>query len=56
MESNITWSLVELQKKIDQIEDKDSNYINNPKWKKYRKQQDLLYKKIRKSNEQERER
>ena len=55
MESNITWSLVELQRKINEIEDKDSDYVNNPKWKKYRKQQDLLYQKIRNFNEQERD-
>lgn len=51
MESNEIWSLLELQKKINKIEDKDSDYVNNSKWQKYRKQQDMLYKKIQKQNE-----
>ena len=35
--------LIELQKKIDKIEDEDSNYTKNEKWIKLRQQQDLLY-------------
>ena len=45
--------LVELQKKIDKIEDEDENYQENKKWIKYRGQQDAIYKKIRKDNEME---
>ena len=55
MESNEIWSLRELKKKIDKIEDKDSDYIHNKKWQKYRKQQDILYERIRKFNERERD-
>lgn len=35
--------LRELQKKIDKIEDEDSNYTKNEKWIKLRQQQDTLY-------------
>jgi hypothetical protein len=35
--------LRELQRKIDRIEDEDSNYTQNDKWKKLRQQQDALY-------------
>lgn len=35
--------LNELQKKIDKIEDEDSNFTHNEKWKKFRQQQDALY-------------
>lgn len=35
--------LIELQKKINKIEDEDSNYTKNEKWIKLRQQQDLLY-------------
>lgn len=49
-------TLVELQKKIDKIEDEDENYRQNKKWIKYREQQDLLYKIIKKQNEVEDER
>lgn len=35
--------LIELQKKIDKIEDEDSNYTKNEKWIKLRQQQDMLY-------------
>ena len=35
--------LRELQRKIDKIEDADSDYTKNEKWKKLRQQQDLLY-------------
>lgn len=45
--------LVELQKKIDKIEDKDENYQENKKWIKYRNQQNAIYEKIRKENEAE---
>ena len=47
------WALVELQKKIDKIEDEDENYQENKKWIKYRGQQDAIYKQIRKDNEME---
>lgn len=47
------WVLVELQKKIDKIEDEDINYRQNKKWIKYRKQQDMIYDQIRKDNEME---
>lgn len=47
------WILVELQKKIDKIEDEDENYQENKKWIKYRKQQDAIYNQIRKNNEME---
>ena len=46
--------LVELQKKIDKIEDEDINYQENKRWIKYRKQQEVIYDKIRKDNENER--
>ena len=35
--------LIELQKKIDKIEDEDSDYTKNEKWIKLRQQQDLFY-------------
>jgi hypothetical protein len=35
--------LMELQRKIDKIEDQDSNFTQNEKWKKLRQQQDTLY-------------
>lgn len=35
--------LKELQRKIDRIEDVDSDYIHNEKWIKLRQQQDTLY-------------
>ena len=35
--------LMELQKKINKIEDEDSDFRNNEKWKKLRQQQDALY-------------
>ena len=49
----LEYMLVELQKKINIIEDKDSNYRKNKKWIKYRSQQDLIYKKIREENNME---
>jgi hypothetical protein len=49
------WKLVELQRENDKIEDADSDYRNNPKWKKNRRLQDLLYKKIQERNEQQNE-
>jgi hypothetical protein len=51
MENNEIWSLIELQKKINRIENNNSDYVKSPKWQKYRKQQDLLYKKIQKEND-----
>lgn len=35
--------LKELQRKIDKIEDEDSNFAKNDKWKQLRGQQDALY-------------
>lgn len=35
--------LIELQRKINKIEEEDSDYTQNEKWKKYRQQQDTLY-------------
>jgi hypothetical protein len=35
--------LRELQRKIDKIEDQDSNFTQNEKWIKLRQQQDTLY-------------
>lgn len=46
-----SWILVELQNKINQIEESDENYQLNKKWKKYRKQQDIIYEQIRRDNE-----
>lgn len=50
---NLGWILVELQRKIDKIEDTDVDYQNNKKWQKYRKQQDNIYKEMRNENEME---
>lgn len=47
------WVLIELQKKIDKIEDEDENYQENKKWIKYRNQQNEIYEQIRKDNEME---
>ena len=46
------WALVELAKKIQDIEDEDENYRENKKWIKYRSQQDEIYEIFRKENEQ----
>lgn len=46
--------LLELQKKIDKIEDEDSNYTKNEKWIKLRQQQDMLYDFKRQEMEDER--
>jgi hypothetical protein len=46
----LEWTLVELQRKIDKIEDEDENYQENKRWKKYRKLQDYIYKEIREKN------
>lgn len=35
--------LKELQSKINRIEENDSDFKNNEKWKELRRQQDLLY-------------
>lgn len=45
--------LIQLQKKIDKIEEQDENYQENKKWIKYRNQQNAIYKQIRKDNEME---
>ena len=50
------WVLVELQKKIDKIEDTDENYQENKKWIKCRKQQEEIYDILRKENEKQDER
>ena len=50
------WVLVELQKKIDKIEEEDEDYQENKRWKKYRKQQEEIYEILRKENETENER
>ena len=47
------WLLVELQHKINKIEDEDVNYQENKKWIKYRKHQEDIYDVIRKNNEME---
>lgn len=39
----VEYKLKELQKKIDRIEDSDSDYTRNEKWIKLRQQQDVLY-------------
>lgn len=49
----LEYTLVELQHKIDKIEDEDENYRENKKWKKYRKLQDYIYNEIRERNEQD---
>lgn len=35
--------LEEINNKLFKIEEKDENYRENPKWKYYRRQQDLMY-------------
>lgn len=44
-------TLVELQNKINKIEDKDPNYEKNKKWIKCRKQQNKIYEVIKRKNE-----
>ena len=46
--------LKELQGKINKIEDADSDFKNNEKWKKLRQQQDALYDFKRQEMEDER--
>ena len=45
-------TLVELQNKINKIEDEDPDYQQNRKWIKYRKQQEMIYEMIREQNEE----
>ena len=45
------WLLIDLAKKMDKIEDNNPDYRNSRTWQKYRRQQDLIYNKIRKENE-----
>lgn len=45
-------TLIELQRKINKIEDEDLNYRENKKWIKYRKIQDVIYNQIRERNNQ----
>ena len=47
------WVLVELQKKINRIEDNIVDYQQNKKWIKYRNQQERIYNESRKENEME---
>ena len=47
------WVLVELQKKINRIEDNVVDYQQNKKWIKYRNQQERIYNELRKENEME---
>ena len=47
------WVLVELQKKINRIEDNIVDYQQNKKWIKYRNQQERIYNELRKENEME---
>lgn len=35
--------LIEINKKIQRIEDKDADYINNKKWQELRQEQERLY-------------
>ena len=44
------WVLVELQKKINRIEDNVVDYQQNKKWIKYRNQQERIYNEFRKEN------
>lgn len=50
------WELVELQHKINKIEDEDENYRENRKWLKFRKRQEKIWDTMRKENEMELER
>lgn len=45
--------LKELQKKIDKIEDADSEFYKNEKWKKLREQQNTLYDFLRQEKEED---
>ena len=40
---NVDDKLVEIQKKINKIEDDDSDFASNKKWQELRNQQDVLY-------------
>ena len=51
---DVEYKLIELQKKIDKIEDEDSNFTQNEQWKKLRGQQDALYEFKRQELENER--
>ena len=46
-------TLRELQRKINKIEDEDENYRENPNWKRYRSQQEGIWKIIKKNNDME---
>lgn len=45
--------LTELQRKINKIEDEDSDFIKNDKWKRLRQQQDALYDFLRQEKEED---
>lgn len=45
--------LKRIQKKIDKIEDEDSDYTKNEKWKELRQRQDTLYNFLREEKEQD---
>ena len=47
------WVLVELQKKINRIEDNVVDYQQNKRWKRYRNQQERIYNELRKENKME---
>lgn len=40
---DVNRKLDEIQKKINKIEDDDSDFSKNPKWQELRNQQDVLY-------------
>lgn len=46
-------TLDELQRKINKIEDEDENFRENKNWKKYRSQQEGIWKMMSKENEME---
>ena len=45
--------LERLQKKINKIEDEDSDYTKNEKWKELRQRQDLFYNILREEKEKD---
>ena len=47
----LRWTLVKLAKRIERIEERCPNYMENKSWIKCRKQQDDIYKVLRKHNE-----
>lgn len=51
---NVDEKLVEIQKKINKIEDDDSDFASNKKWQELRNQQNVLYDFKRQEMEDER--